>query len=211
MTKSLLLLSLALSLQTAGTAMAADATRFDFDRSWDPYSYKSRNQYSPFSPEVQKIIEQVAREYEANESVAEQANRKMVVVTATPEKKFQPLTVFGFTEKDVLTADGDPQGAACSHKHDQGDMSNRWCHAQIVKLADSYMRSKGLNKELSAIFSASIFVPKEYLYDLHPSMSDLVMAEYEIFSHTKQQKTTRMTVTAFADKAVFFTFQKQFN
>ncbi len=163
---------------------------------------------SPFTPEVQAIIRQQTIAYEQEEAQTNQ--RRMVIITAPQERKPQRLTVFGFTEEDVLRADGDPHGEACSSKHNQGDMSNRWCHAYFVKLADSYLREKGVNKEISAILSVSILVPKEFLIDLHPSASDLVMTEYEFYNQTHHRKNTRATITVFGDKAIFMTLQKQF-
>lgn len=118
--------------------------------------------------------------------------------------------VFGLTEQDVLNQDGDPEGTACSRRHSQGDMSNRWCHAFFVKAADSFLRAKGLSKNPSALLSASIFVPKEYGIDKKPSRSDLVMAEYEIYETIQAQYPSRMTVTVFGDTAMFMNFEQQF-
>lgn len=189
------------------TAFPAAAEEFNFVDFRPVPATQNKINLSYFSPEVQAIIAQEARRYV--ESPAQQA-KKMIVVTTPPEPQYGPVKVFGFTEQDVLAHDGDPQGAACSSQHNQGDMSNRWCHAYFVKLTNSYLLSQGVNKQLSAVLSASIFVPKEYLYDLHPSKSDLVMAEYEVFSREKRNRKTRMTMTVFGDKAMFLTFEKQF-
>ncbi|MEK2646184.1 hypothetical protein [Bdellovibrio sp. BCCA] len=166
-------------------------------------------QWKQLPPEVRRAILHESWAYE-NTTRLEATPAKRIVVVTPSHESVQPVRVFGFTEQDVLNADGDPHGQACSNKHNQGDLSNRWCHAYFVKLTDNYLRSKGVNRHLSAVLSASIFIPKEYGYDLHPSPSDLVMAEYEIYSKVQTRRSTRMTVTAFGDKAVFFTLEKRF-
>ncbi|UOF02553.1 hypothetical protein [Bdellovibrio reynosensis] len=173
---------------------------------YDISDYDSFNPY--FSKEELRIIRELALQ-EPQYKSSEDHDKKIVVVTET-EDSLGPVTVFGFSEKEVLAMDNDPQGAACSDKHNQGDISNRWCHAYFVKLVDTYLRKQGLNKNLSALLAASIFVPKEFLYDKNPSASDLVIAEYEVFNRFGTKQNTRLTVSLFGDKTVFLTFQKRF-
>ncbi|WP_415063261.1 hypothetical protein [Bdellovibrio sp.] len=165
---------------------------------------------SVFSPEVRAIIDEEARRMESEERQREEKTGKKYLVIAPKTSEFSsPLSVFGFTEQQVLEMDGDPNGRACSGRHIQGDMSNRWCHAQVVKFADNYFKYLGFSQPLASMMAAFIFVPKEYLIDLKPSKSDLVISEYELY-RTEDQKRVRITATVFGDKAIFFTFEKKF-
>lgn len=120
-----------------------------------------------------------------------------------------PFHVMGLTESFVLEHDGDPHGSACSDSHNQGDLSNRWCHAAVVKVVDRTLQDMGIRKEISALLAASVFLPKEYLIDLHPSKSDLVIADYEVFDSGKA-RNTNVAVTVFGDGAVFISLRKKF-
>lgn len=45
----------------------------------------------------------------------------------------------------------------------------------------------GVNKTIAELFGTSVFVPKEFLYDLHPSMSYLFIADYTIVEDDQPQ------------------------
>lgn len=166
--------------------------------------------WSTLEPQIRQAILEESRTYENTpRATTSRDDRRMMVMTAQ-EQAQQPVRVFGFTEKDVLAIDGDPNGAACSSKHIHDDYSNRWCHAYFIKLADTYLRSKGVNKHLAALIAASTFVPKEYLYDKNPSMADLAVVEYEVYNSEEPRKPTRVTLTFFGDKTAFVTFERKF-
>lgn len=170
---------------------------------------QSQLAFDRFSPEVRQIIAEEAHRMEMEAQRQTSVSQRFVVVTKA-EEEFD-AKVFGFTEQQVLDMTGDPHGAACSRKHLDGDMANRWCHAQVVKVADSFLREKGVSKNLSALMAASIFVVKEYGIDQHPSKSDLVVSEYEVFNNMRpQQGGVRVTATAFGDNALFFTIKRAY-
>ncbi|MNK07418.1 hypothetical protein D3C87_253320 [compost metagenome] len=169
-----------------------------------------------FTPEVRKAIEKEARAFDAlptpTSAYRYDAPQRLVVIRVPIERPMAPVEVFGFTQQEVLAHDGDtPNGDPCGSKHEQGDLSNRWCHAYFVTLTNKTLRNSGVNKEVSALLAATIFLPKEYLIDQKPSASDLVMADYEIFDAEKNLRRTRMGVTIFGDKTVFLTFYRNFS
>lgn len=118
------------------------------------------------------------------------------------------VRVFGFSQKEVLTMDGDPNGTACSDRHTHDDLSNRWCHAFFVKLIDGQLRSKGVPMGLSSFISALAFVPKEFFIDKKPSMADLMIAEYPF--HEFENNSGKIAVTLFADRTAILTVLKTF-
>lgn len=105
---------------------------------------------------------------------------KLVVVEKNPRSN-SDYKVFGYSEKQILAMINDSNGAACSSNHEQGDMANRWCHAAIVKLIDRSWQDQGVHRFLSALMGFSFFAAKEYLIDLHPSKSDLVISDIVLF------------------------------
>lgn len=182
-----------------------------------------------FTPEIRRAIEAEALKFDSWAYRASQASLKaQAPIRSLPERyvifstdkieKKKPVRpsedgqvrVFGFTQKEVLAMDGDPNGEACGNRHDQDDLSNRWCHAYFTNQMGAYLRNNGMGPGWAAVLSTSFFLPKEYLYDKNPSMADLMTAEYEFYNTEKNQVTTRMTVTAFMDKAFVVTFQRRF-
>jgi len=123
-------------------------------------------------------------------------------------KPTMDTTVFVLTHRTVVMIDGDPNGTACSERHKQDDFANRWCHALFVKLTDHKLREWKVPKVISALLSASIFVPKEFMIDKNPSMADLVIAEYPF--HEFEDKSGNVAVSLFADGAAFFSINKSF-
>lgn len=156
------------------------------------------------SPVIKAIVKEEAEKDKRKKHLDDQL--KYAVVTSSPEE----FKVFGYSEKEVLEMVDDPNGAACSSKHIHNDMANRWCHGAVVKFIDGNLKAAGVNKHLSALLGASVFLPKEYLIDLHPSKGDLVIADYEIY-HVKNAKgSTKATVTVFGDGLVFINLTKKF-
>ena len=128
-------------------------------------------------------------------------------VKLNPEDYKTPR-VFGFSHRDVLSFDGDPNGSACSEAHKQNDLSNRWCHALYVKIVDEKLRDLGVPKSLSALASASIFVPKEYLIDKNPSPADLMIAEYALYEF--DDDSGKIALSLFGDGATILSLEKTF-
>lgn len=121
---------------------------------------------------------------------------------------YKTTRVFGFSHQDVLSFDGDPKGSACSESHKQNDLSNRWCHALYVKIADEKLRDLGVPKTLSALASASIFLPKEYLIDKNPSPADLMIAEYSLYEF--DDDSGKIALSLFGDGATILSLEKTF-
>lgn len=116
--------------------------------------------------------------------------------------------VFGMTEQEVLEINGDPNGSTCSEAHNQGDLSNRWCHASIVKAVKVFLQVQGFSEIIANLLADAVFLPKEYLMDLHPSMSDLAFVEHTVYR--SKDKNTRVHATVFWDGATYIVFQKRF-
>lgn len=115
--------------------------------------------------------------------------------------------VFGFSEQEILKMNGDDHGGACSPRHNHDDIANRWCHASIVKVVDAALRSIGVPPLIAASAAASIFVFKEYAYDLHPSHADLVaVADQNIYS----SDDLNISFTLFGDGSPFIVLRKRF-
>lgn len=157
-----------------------------------------------FSPIIKAIVKEEAEKDKRNKALND--NLKYAVVTHTKED----FSVFGYTEKEILNMVDDPNGAACSDKHNHDDMANRWCHGAVVKFIGGNLNAAGLNKTVSALLGASVFLPKEYLIDLHPSKADLVIADYEIYKVKNAKGSTKATITIFGDGMVFLNLEKKF-
>ena len=159
--------------------------------------------YGDLAPSIRRAVRDVVDEYK-NENHFVKNNKAHIVV----ELPNQPPKVFGLSEKDVLEMDGDPNGAACSDAHIRNDMSNRWCHAMIVKVIQETLKKNGVPNIIASLAGASVFVVKEYGYDLKPSKPDLVLADVEVFKSKKGDK--KVTFTAFGDGMFFINFEKKF-
>ncbi|WP_347358920.1 hypothetical protein [Bdellovibrio sp.] len=209
--KSIFTLLLILALSPV-TQAAEDIVVRDVNLTMDGQASDKRLSWGSLEPQIRQAILEQSQAYEgtASRNINNPPNRRMVVMTANEERAQQPVRVFGFTEKDVLAMDGDPNGAACSRRHIHDDYSNRWCHAYFIKLADTYLRSHGVNKHVAALIAASTFLPKEYLYDKNPSMADLAVVEYEVYRSDNPRKPTRITMTLFGDKTAFVTIERKF-
>lgn len=159
--------------------------------------------YRDLAPSIRQAVKDVVADYKTEHQFA--AKNKAHIVVEIPN---QPPKVFGLAEKDVLAMDGDPNGAACSDDHIRNDMSNRWCHAIIVKVIQETLKKNGMPSILASLAGASVFVVKEYGYDLKPSKPDLVLADVEIFKSKKGDK--KVTFTAFGDGMFFINFENRF-
>lgn len=159
--------------------------------------------YGDLAPSIRRAVRDVVDEYKTENHFVK--NNKAHIVVEFPN---QPPRVFGLSEKDVLEMDGDPNGAACSAAHIRNDMSNRWCHAIIVKVIQETLKKNGVPNIIASLAGASVFVVKEYGYDLKPSKPDLVLADVEVFKSKKGDK--KVTFTAFGDGMFFINFEKKF-
>lgn len=158
------------------------------------------------SPIIKAIVKEEAEKDRRKMHLEGRLKYTAVTKTENPEK----FTVFGYTEKEVLDMVADPNGEACGSKHIHDDLANRWCHGAVVKFIDGNLRAAGVNKVVSALLGASVFLPKEYLIDLHPSKADLVIADYEIFNVKDSKGSNKATITIFGDGLVFINFTKKF-
>lgn len=160
--------------------------------------------YGDLAPIIRSTIKQTVDEYKKTNKTPQPQNA--YIIAEVPGQK-SPI-VFGLTEKQVLEMDGDPNGSACSGAHIRNDFSNRWCHAFIVKLAYETAKLNGVANIAAAMLGASIFVVKEYAIDLHPSKSDLVIADYMIYKSKNNSES--ITGTVFGDGMIFINYQKKF-
>lgn len=126
-------------------------------------------------------------------------------------------TVMGMTEEQALAQSGQgpvtpgSETRACDNNHNQGDIANRWCHAAIVDSVNQYLLLMGVNPVLSAVLGSLPIFFKEYVVDSHPSKSDMVVGEIQIFTFNKAKpKDGSISVTGFADGAVFLTYRGKF-
>lgn len=159
--------------------------------------------YGDLAPSIHRAVRDVVNDYKVENQFSKKDKAHIVV-----EFPDQPPRVFGLSEKDVLAMDGDPNGAACSDDHIRNDMSNRWCHAIIVKVIQETLKKHGVPNIIASLAGASVFVVKEYGYDLKPSKPDLVLADVEIFKSKKGDK--KVTFSAFGDGMFFINFEKKF-
>lgn len=118
------------------------------------------------------------------------------------------VRTMGLSQKNALIMDGDPNGTACSNRHEQNDISNRWCHSFFVKIVNEKLLEMGMPKYLSALASASIFVPKEFLVDKNPSAADLVIADLELYEFA--ENLGRISISVFGDGAAAIGIEKKF-
>ena len=108
--------------------------------------------YGDLAPSIRRAVRDVVDEYKNENHFVKNNNAHIVV-----ELPNQPPKVFGLSEKDVLEMDGDPNGAACSDAHIRNDMSNRWCHAMIVKVIQETLKKNGDKKVTFTAFGDGMF------------------------------------------------------
>lgn len=118
----------------------------------------------------------------------------------------ETIKVMGLTEREALELSNDPNGEACSNKHNQGDVANRWCHTVIVDYVNRGLMKAGVNPIVSHVAASAFFLPKEFLYDKNPSLSDMGAPDITVYN----KNHAKVTVTPFADGAVFVTVDKRF-
>ena len=119
-----------------------------------------------------------------------------------------PISILGFTQKEALHASGDYVGYnACSLEHIQGDMANRWCHGAFVKVVESTLvKDFNINKYVANLLAASVFLPKEYLVDLHPSPGDLSIIDFPLYVDSE----AIVELTLFGDGVFYIKINKKF-
>lgn len=154
--------------------------------------------------EVQKVIEQVVKEQMKDKKSA----RNIIAVYPSgktrKERISQSIEVLGMKESDAISAVGNMPGDTACH-HIQGNIANRWCHAAIVKQYTQSLKDNGVESKLASVIGSTFFVPKEYLMDLNPSMSDIAGTYTDSFG---KRKEFEFEVTAFADGGFFLTLKK---
>jgi hypothetical protein len=149
-------------------------------------------------------IQQAAidEELKKNET-RKQLEKPRYTVTFTNNGKPGPdgFKVFGYTEQDVLNADGDPRGNACTDLHNHEDLSNRWCHGIITRLVQKGLEEAKIDPITSSIAGCLVFVPKEFLIDMKPTYGDLVCVSPDVKLYQDKNKTTKavVNVTVYGD------------
>lgn len=118
------------------------------------------------------------------------------------------VKVFGLTQKNAVSMDGDPNGTACSKRHYNDDISNRWCHSIFVKIVDTKLRDLGVPKSLAALAAGSIFLPKEFLIDQNPSPADLMIADFGLYQFA--ENSGNVSISLFGDGATILSIEKTF-
>lgn len=171
---------------------------------FDLYKSLSQVHHDQVAPIVKVIIQE-----EAAKELRTHSNGELKYsVVAKYDEEFR---VFGFSEKEVLSfVDDRINTSACSIDHIHGDLANRWCHGAVVKVIDETLKANGVSKIISALLSASFFIPKEYLIDMNPSKSDLVISDFEMFNYQNAKGGIKGTITLFGDGMLFLNFNKKF-
>ncbi len=161
--------------------------------------------FTDLSTILKKSFEIDSSKVESDYIVVVNAGEYQEVITLQKEE----LRILGITEQEALMRSGDEFGVnSCSDKHLQGDMANRWCHGSIVKLADSALRDNtNINKYITNLLAASIFLPKEFLMDTNPSAGDLVLTDIPIYDNANGDK---IELTVFGDGLFYVHFTKKF-
>jgi len=123
----------------------------------------------------------------------------------------EPFRVFGFSEREALAQSGDPDGEAFSKLHTQGDMANRWSHAAVAKSAAGVLRQAGFRPWTASLLGAAILLPKEFGIDKRPSRSDLVIADFPLFSFGRRERAhSAASLSLFGDGALFVSLEARF-
>lgn len=123
----------------------------------------------------------------------------------------EPFRVFGFSEREALAQSADPDGEAFSKLHAQGDMANRWSHAAIAKSAAGVLQQAGLKPWAASLLGAAILLPKEFGIDRRPSRSDLVIADFPLFSFGRRERAhSAASLSLFGDGALFVSLEARF-
>jgi hypothetical protein len=119
------------------------------------------------------------------------------------------VKLFGLTQEQALMMSGDDprySRGVCSRDHWQGDVANLWCHTYFTTLTKKVFKQQGASDLLANLASAVFFVPKEYLFDKNPSLSDITLGQYEI--ELGEHKRLDLMLTPAGD--IFFSFELKF-
>ncbi|MFG1481376.1 hypothetical protein ABMA79_07170 [Halobacteriovorax sp. HFRX-2_2] len=104
-------------------------------------------------------------------------------------------------KSDYFTENDDP----CSALHNQGDISNKWCHAGFSKVAYAVAKENGLGEFLSQGAGLLVFVIKEF-GDKNYDFSDINTAPIG----GKIGQNTEVYTTFMLDGATYFEFLTRF-
>ncbi len=198
-------------VSTESKASVYDLTIDDFVRARDERA--SEQTYGPcqidqamnyLKPQsfLQKEVQKIDWEKKASDGEI----TMFFVEEGTELSKPEAIKVMGMTEREALAFSNDPNGEACSDKHNQGDVANRWCHTVIVDYVNRGLMKAGVNPIVSHVAASAFFLPKEFLYDKNPSLSDIGAPDITVYN----KNHAKVTVTPFADGAVFVTVDKRF-
>ncbi|MCM2278670.1 MAG: hypothetical protein NDJ89_11405 [Oligoflexia bacterium] len=189
----------------------------------DPCGHSSNERLAPSTSINYDDIRLAIRQIALENPTPSGSSREFLKIEESSKPRLSPEgRVFGLTERETLDHVGDPNGSSCSGRHLHGDLANRRCHAQVVQAVDLLLRNLKVPKEFSALAAASVFVPKEYGrkvvskrfadkvgLDRRPSLSDLVIADYELF-RSKERGGPVLRGTYFLDRAAFLHWERRF-
>jgi hypothetical protein len=117
-----------------------------------------------------------------------------VVKTESAPKEF--LLTMGMSNKDALLASRDVySNTVFTESHVQGDIANRWGHSVIYRIPGEMVKGLGASEFLTTIVGFLASLPKEYLYDKHPSASDIPVT----FTDSLGTKSSTFEITVFGD------------
>ncbi len=121
-----------------------------------------------------------------------------VFIKIVRKKPFQKeyLTTLGLTNKEALTASRDlTSDSVFTPQHVQGDLANRWGHSVIYRIPAEIAKNLGASQIVSTLLGLFASLPKEYLYDRHPSASDIPVT----YSDKLGTKSSEFEFTVFGD------------
>lgn len=102
----------------------------------------------------------------------------------------------GMTNEQALLMSRDLENVSVfSEGHDQGDMANRFSHSLLSRIPGEVLKQMGMSEIAASVIGAVFFVPKEYLYDLHPSAGDLVVT----YTDKMGTRSSEFQITVFGD------------
>lgn len=119
-----------------------------------------------------------------------------VYVKLTKLKDENPILPLGTTNKEALSMSRDLKNTTVfSEGHEQGDLANRWAHSYLARIPGEIIKRNGGSELASSLVGLLFFVPKEFLYDLHPSSGDLVVT----YTDKLGTKNSSFQITMFGD------------
>lgn len=141
-------------------------------------------------------IESVVNTIKDEKFWSKQDDEDGVYVKVTKIPYEEPILPLGTTNKEALYMARDLKNTTVFSKgHEQGDMGNRWAHSYLARIPGEIIKRNGGSEIVASLVGMFFFVPKEFLYDLHPSSGDLVVT----YSDRLGTKKSQFQITMFGD------------